>query len=134
MRRVIRPRPFGLALLFASVLLLPAGASAYTLQEAHEIFAIFDTNHDGKITKIEFETEKMDAFFFRGRQDPQDSRLRYEDTGLSRAFFEAADDGHKGYLTGLDLADAIHFEDIDVKHRGYFTFGDFYAALKTISR
>jgi hypothetical protein len=133
MRRAKGPRPFGVALLFAS-LLLPAGASAYTQQEAQQIFAIFDLNHDGKITKLEFETEKMDAFYFRSRQDEQDPRLRYQDTGLSRAFFEAADDGHKGYLTGLDLADAIHFEDIDVTHRGYFTFPEFDAALKTISR
>ncbi len=128
--------PFGgavAALIFSSVL-LSAGASAYTLQEARAIFDILDVNHDGKVTKLEFETAKMDAFYFRGRPDEQDPRLRLEDTGLSRDFFEKADDGHKGYLTGLDLADAIHYEDIDVKHRGYFTFEDFLAGLKTISR
>jgi len=129
-------RPFGsalVALLFASIL-LPVAASAYTLQEAKEIFAILDANHDGKVTKVEFEANKMDAFYFRSRPNEQDPRLRYEDTGLSREFFERADNGHKGYLTGLDLADAIHFEDIDVTHRGYFTFEDFIARLKTISR
>lgn len=128
--------PFGsvfAAFLCASIL-LPAAASAYTVQEAKEIFAILDSNHDGKVTKVEFEANKMDAFYFRARPNEQDPRLRYEDTGLSREFFERADNGHKGYLTGLDLADAIHFEDIDVKHRGYFTFDEFLAGLKTISR
>ncbi len=129
-------RPFGgaLAALVLSGLLLPAGASAYTLEEAKEIFAILDANHDGKVTKVEFEANKMDAFYFRARPNAQDPRLRFEDTGLSREFFEKADNGHKGYLTGLDLADAIHYEDIDVKHRGSFTFQDLIAGIKTIGR
>ncbi|HUZ74993.1 MAG TPA: hypothetical protein VMU87_18560 [Stellaceae bacterium] len=109
-------------------------ARAYTDQQAHEIFNILDGNHDGKVTKLEFEANKMDAFFFRERKNPDETRLRYEDTGLSRAFFDKADQGHKGYLTGLDLIDAIHFEDIDVKHHGSFTFDELNAGLKTISR
>ena len=88
-------------------------ANAYTLDEAKEIFAIFDANHDGKVTKLEFETYKVDAFYFRERKDSDDPRLRFQDTGLSREFFDKADEGHKGYLTGLDLIDAIHFEDIE---------------------
>jgi hypothetical protein len=108
------------AALLATVLAAPP-AAAYTLKEAREIFNVLEAN-------------KIDAFFFRARKDPQDPRLRYEDTGLSRAFFDAADQGHKGYLTGLDLVDAIHFEDIDVRHRGYFTFEDLVEGLKRISR
>jgi hypothetical protein len=121
------------AALLATVLAAPP-AAAYTLKEAREIFNVLDAKHDGKVTKLEFEANKIDAFFFRARKDPQDPRLRYEDTGLSRAFFDAADQGHKGYLTGLDLVDAIHFEDIDVRHRGYFTFEDLVEGLKRISR
>jgi len=112
----------------------PQTASAYTQEEAKEIFDILDANHDGKVTRLEFEANKVDAFFFRARKDPTDPRLRYEETGLSRAFFDAADRGHKGYLTGLDLIDAIHFEDIDVRHRGYFDLNDLVAGLKSISR
>lgn len=123
------------ALAAALLLVVPLGAAvAYTEAQAHEIFDILDSNHDGKVTKLEFEANKVDAFYFRDRSNPQDPRLRYEDTGLSRAFFDRADEGHKGYLTGLDLADAIRFESIDVRHRGYFEFDDFVAALKTISR
>ena len=125
--------------LAGAMLVLAAGfgagaAQAYSLQEARQIFDILDINHDGKVTKLEFEAEKIDAFFFRDRKDPEDTKLRFEQTGLSRAFFDQADHGHKGYLTGLDLIDAIHFEDIDVKHRGYFTFEDLTAGLKSISR
>jgi hypothetical protein len=118
-----------LALLFGA----PA-AHAYTLDEARAIFDILYSNHDGKVTRLEFEANKIDAFFFRARQDAQDPRLRYEETGLSRAFFDAADQGHKGYLTGLDLVDAIRFEDLDAKHRGYVTFEDLVAGLKSLSR
>jgi len=112
----------------------PRLAPAYTLQEAKAVFDILDTNHDGKVTRLEFETNKVDAFFFRNRMDPQDTRLRFEDTGLSRAFFDQADEGHKGYLTGLDLVDAIRFEMIDTHHRGYFDFDELAAGLKTIGR
>jgi len=125
------------AVLALAALALGAGhrpARAYTVEQAKAIFDILDADHDGKVTKLEFEANKIDAFYFRARKNPQDPRLRYEETGLSRAFFDKADEGHKGYLTGLDLVDAIHFEAIDVKHRGYFDFQEFVAALKTISR
>jgi len=112
----------------------PHSARAYTDAETRRIFDILDVNHDGKVTKLEFEANKVDAFFFRSRKNPDDTTLKYEDTGLSRAFFDKADQGHKGYLTGLDMIDAIHFEDIDARHRGYFTYEDFAAGLKTISR
>ena len=121
---------FCLALLFGAA----GPAAAYTDVEAHRIFEILDVNHDGKVTKEEFEANKVDAFFFRGNKTPEDLRLRYEDTGLSREFFDRADRGHKGYLTGLDLIQAIHFEDVDVKHRGWFDFQDLVVGLKTISR
>jgi len=110
------------------------GARAYSDAESRHIFDILDSDHDGKVSKVEFEANKVDAFFFRNRKNPEDTTLRFEDTGLSRAFFDKADQGHKGYLTGLDMIDAIHFEDIDVKHRGYFDFNDLVAGLKTISR
>jgi hypothetical protein len=124
------------AVIVLAVLALAPGhaARAYTPEQAKQIFDILDSTHDGKVTKLEFEANKVDAFYFRNRKNDQDPRLKFEDTGLSRDFFDKADEGHKGYLTGLDLIDAIHFEDIDVKHRGYFDFQDFVAALKTISR
>ena len=125
----------GIAALLAMLLTVPSGAArAYTLEEAKQIFATLDTNHDGKVTKLEFEANKVDAFYFRARKNDEDPRLRYEDTGLSREFFDHADEGHKGYLTGLDLVDAIRFEMIDVKRRGYFDFNDLIEGLKTISR
>jgi Ca2+-binding EF-hand superfamily protein len=122
------------ALGFAILVLAAGRAGAYTAQEAKEVFDILDTNHDGKVTKLEFETNKIDAFYFRNRKNQQDPRLRFEETGLSRAFFDQADHGHKGYLTGLDLVDAIRFDQIDVRHRGYITFEDLVAGLRTISR
>lgn len=133
-RRVSTARCCAIALAVGVLAFAAPAARAYTDKEAHEIFGILDGNHDGKVTKLEFEAYKMDAFFFREHKNPDDTRLYYQDTGLSRAFFDKADQGHKGYLTGLDFIDAIHFEDIDVKHRGYFTFDELRAGLKSISR
>ncbi|MGH7087584.1 MAG: hypothetical protein ACREFQ_01645 [Stellaceae bacterium] len=129
-----RRAALGAAALLAAVALGAPASSAYSLEEAHEIFSILDANRDGKVSRLEFEANKIDAFFFRARKDPQDPRLRYDETGLSRAFFDAADQGRKGYLTGLDLVDAIRFEDIDVAHRGDFDFDELVAGLKKISR
>jgi hypothetical protein len=109
-------------------------ARAYTDAEAHQIFSILDADHTGKVTKVEFEAYKIDAFFFRDRTKWEETKLTYEETGLSRAFFDQTDHGHKGYLTGLDFLDAIHFEDIDIRHRGYFDYNDLVLGLKKISR
>jgi hypothetical protein len=125
---------FGLVALAVLALVPGRAARAYSLEESQQIFEILDTDRDGKVTKLEFAANKIDAFYFRNRKNPEDPRLRFEETGLTREFFDRADQGHKGYLTGLDLIDAIHFEDIDTKHRGYFTFQEFLSALHTISR
>ncbi len=104
-------------------------------QGCARIFGILDTDNDGKVTVVEFQINKVQAFFWRSRQQRGEIKpLRFEDTLLSREFFDKADFGHKGYLDGLDMVEAFQFGDIDTKQRGYFEFADLVSLLKKISR
>jgi hypothetical protein len=79
---------------------------------------------------------KMNAFYFRRRPDASGEMkpLTFEDTGLSREFFDKADENHDGRLNGVEIIDAIRFRDIDTRGRGYIDFADLEAFLKKISR
>lgn len=122
--------------LLCALLLWPHGpAAAFTDKEAREIFQILDSDRQGRVTKLEFELNKMHAFYYRRRPVGGEMKpLSYEETGLNRAFFDKIDRGHKGYLNGVDMHDAIRFEDIDTARRGYFDFADFAVFLKKIGR
>ncbi len=109
--------------------------AAFTDKEAREIFTILDSERDGKVTLVEFQVNKVSAFFWRSRNERGEIKnMTFEQTGLSREFFDKADIGHKGYLDGVDMTDAIRFEDVDVKKRGYFDYDDLVVFLKKIGK
>ena len=117
--RLIQP---GAAVVLALLLVGPLHpAAAFTDKEAHGIFDMLDPDHRGKVTKIEFQVNKMNAFYFKEMR-------------VSREFFDKADQGRQGHLDAVDINDAIHFEDIDTTRRGYFDFGDLAVFLKKIGR
>ena len=126
------------ALILAMVLLLSWPAhpvSAFTDKNAREIFGILDSDHHGKVTLVDFLVNKVNAFYWRSRQGRGEIKpITFEDTILSREFFDKADFGHKGYLDGLDIVYAIRFDDIDTKRRGYFEHADLVAYLSKIGR
>lgn len=127
----------GVAVAVALLLVAPLHpAAAFTDKEAKQIFDVLDPDHHGKVTKIEFEVNKMDAFFFRfsPTHTGEMKSLTFEETRLSREFFDKADEGHDGHLDGVDINDAIHFEDVDTTRRGYFDFADLVVFLKKIGR
>ena len=127
----------GVVVVLALLLTAPLHpAAAFTDKEAQQIFDILDPDHHGKVTKIEFEVNKMNAFFFSlsPSHTGEMKSLTFEETRLSREFFDKADEGHEGKLDGVDINDAIHFEDIDTTRRGYFDFAELVAFLKKISR
>jgi hypothetical protein len=110
-------------------------AAAFTDKEAHEIFDILDPEHHGKVTLTDFQMNKVNAFFWRQRHERGEVKpLVFEETGLSREFFDKADSDHKGYLNGTDITYAIRFEDIDTMKRGYFDYADLVIYLKKIGR
>jgi len=122
---------FGLALIGPI-----APAASFTDKEAREIFAILGPDGNGHVSRVQFEQTKLNAFYFRHRpsSDYEMKPLTFEETGLSREFFDKADTDHDGTLDGVEITDAIRFEDIDTKGRGYFDFSDLVAFLKKIGR
>jgi hypothetical protein len=132
---LVRLRP---ALVTALVLLLSSIAqpvAAFTDKDAREIFGILDSDNDGKVTVVEFQINKVQAFFWRSRKERGEIKpIRFEDTVLSREFFDKADVDHKGYLDGVDMIDAFRFNDLDTKRRGYFEYADLVPFLKKIAR
>jgi len=78
-------------------------AAAYTDNQAHEIFDALDPDHYGRVTSEGFERTKVDAFFYRRSPDENTGVMKpltFEETGLSRAFFEKVDRDHDGNIDG----------------------------------
>ncbi len=135
--KIVRPplRWHSVMIIAFAFLLGSLPGAAFTDKEAHEIFDILDSEHDGKVTAVEFQVNKVNAFFWRKRQERGEIKnLTFQETGLSREFFDKADIGHKGYLDGVDMTDAIRFKDVDTKGRGYFDYDDLVVYLKKIGR
>jgi len=133
-QRLVRLAP---VLALAALLGWPAAlAAGFTDKEARAIFDALDADHHGKVTRTDFNANKMNAFYFNRHPDEsgQMKPLTFADTSLSREFFDKADQGHKGYLDPLDIIDAVRFEDIDTKRRGYFDYADLLAFLHKIGR
>jgi hypothetical protein len=122
---------FGLALLGTI-----APAASYTDKQARQIFATLRPDSNGHVSKLQFAQTKLNAFYFRHRPsgDYEMKPLTFEETGFSREFFDKADTDHDGTLDGVEMVDAIRFEDIDTKGRGYFDFSDLMSYLKKIGR
>ena len=135
-RRAILRAATALLLAGAAVMGPNGSAVAFSDKEARELFAMLDANHDGKVTRVEFEGTKMNAFYFHREPSKSGSMepLTFEQTRLSRAFFDKADTDHDGSLDGVEINDAIRFEDIDTRRRGYFDFADFVMFLNKIGR
>jgi len=108
------------------------GAFAVSDAEIREDFKILDTAADGKVTRDEFNFNKVAALFSRN-QDPG-KPMTFEQMNVTRAFFDAADTDHKGYLDAVKFFDAVRFEKIDHGRKNYITFDDLERFLKEIRR
>jgi Ca2+-binding EF-hand superfamily protein len=109
-----------------------APAFAYTEAEVQEIFQGMDANRDGKITRAEYNNHKVHMIY---RNVPTGTTdLTFEQTKVSRAFFDAADVDHSGVLTPTEIIDALPFEAVDVGNKGYFTLDELRRFLDEIGR
>jgi len=111
-------------------------AAGFTDEEMREIYRNLDPDNRGQVTNVQFQINKMNAFYFRRRPTSrwEMKPLSFEETGLSRAFFDKVDKDHSGHIDTIEIIDAIRFEDIDIKRRGYFEFSDLVVYLNKIGR
>ena len=111
-------------------------AFGFTDEEKRDIYRILDPDNHGRVTRVQFQINKMNAFYFRHQPTArwEMKPLSFEETGLSRDFFDKVDKDHNGRIDSIEIIDAIHFEDIDTKRRGYFDFSDLVLFLNKIGR
>lgn len=131
-------------LLLAPVLLSPpASAQALTQQEIDRRFKMLDSNGDGRISKDEFELNKVYAFFtplqrtssgsaeVPGMIDRQVAVTR-ANSRLKPEVFDTLNVSGTGVLTGSEIigSDMMRFENIDTNGDGYIDRAEFEAFIK----
>ena len=68
------------------------------------------------------------------KQPKGDTIITFEETKVSREWFDKADTNQDGKLSGVEVLGALRFEVIDTRNKGYFTLKDLTRFLKTIGR
>ena len=122
----------GAAAVLVALLCASGLARAFTDKEITEIFQMLDTNHDGKVTREEYSANKVMILY---RNVPKgNTKLTFEQTKVSRAFFDAADVDHDGTLSPVEAMDALPFEAVDTDRKGYITIDDLRRLLTRIGR
>ena len=142
-------RLYLLAFCFVAPMLLapPASAQALDAQEAARRFTAFDTNGDGRISKEEWELNKVVVIFDPreraaaasgappGTIDRQIAITRAA-SRLSPQAFATLDTNGDGVLSGSEIiaSDMMQFESIDRNGDGYIDRAEFNALIDWLFR
>ena len=100
------------------------------LEDAKEMFELFDDNGDGFIDSGEWRSQKMLVFY--ARDADRDYRLSREELpGISDELFAAADQNGDGYVSAYEFnqAEFTQFEYVDTDRAGTVTYEEFLAYL-----
>jgi Ca2+-binding EF-hand superfamily protein len=104
----------------------------YTDKEITAIFHMLDTNGDGRVTREEYSANKVKLIY--RNMSTASTTLTFENTKVSRAFFDAADTDHDGTLSPVEIMDALPFEAVDTDRKGYIVLDDLGRFLGRIGR
>jgi Ca2+-binding EF-hand superfamily protein len=142
---MVRFTLLALSLMATALLGAPVSAQVLNRQEVAQRFAAFDTDGDGRISKEEFELNKVVALFHPidrprsasgappGALDRQIAITRAT-SRLSPEAFNALDINGDGVLTGGEIisSDKMQFEAIDRNGDGYIDRAEFDALVASL--
>lgn len=112
-------------------LALAGSSAAFTPDEINTFFSKFDMDGDGKVTRDEYNTMKVQVFFI--YQSDTLKGIRYEQTKISRQAFDTADKDGNGLLSSVEILNALPFTNI-AKNNSTFDKTEFSAFIKSIER
>lgn len=131
-----KPRRFRLILaaaLAVAPVLLSGSAMAFTDAEIAEIFKTFDANGDGKVDRTEFDVNKISIIYRNIKTDPI-AGVSFEQTKVSRAFFDSLDKDHNGLLRPIEINDGLTFERLAGEGRSTFDLSDLTRFMNSVGR
>jgi len=146
-----RLSPVLAGLLVAQVFLVSHAAAQLTAEEAGHRFSIFDVNGDGRISKDEYELNKVLAIFdtrlerqrtraatgpYSGGIDHRQITISRETSRLRPEIFDVLDSNGDGTLSAAEIisSELMQFESIDRNGDGFIDRAEFNALIKLLFR
>jgi Ca2+-binding EF-hand superfamily protein len=130
------PAPSNRCILFVTAALAVAIASPAGAQgnRVDELFRRFDTNGDGRISHEEFALKKVEIVF--ASSSVRGASLKFADTQISRAAFDAMDLDRDGVLTAGEVSAApiFAFETWDTNRNNFIEREEFVEGMRRLAR
>lgn len=112
---------------------LAENAHSFADGEAVQIFKMFDTDGDGKVDRTEFDFNRVAVIYRNLKTDPINGAA-FEQTRLSREFFDSLDRDHNGLLRPIEIYDGFKFERIAGERGQSFDIDDLRRFLSAVGR